>query len=123
MRSRSHSALNGYTAPRDLTEPSRFSSRSRQAIPVRTDYTAGAVRRFAQRAKDAAQTRQLSAIAAVLDGASREEAATARGYVMKKLGKVLDMNSAGKLLFALPVPTESRVSYLGFCKISGYAWR
>jgi hypothetical protein len=42
-----------------------------QAIPVRTDYTAGEVRRFAQRAKDGAQARRLLAIAAVLDGASR----------------------------------------------------
>ena len=50
-----------------------------QAIPVRTDYTAGEVRRFAQRAKDAAQVRRLLAIAAVLDGASREEAATIGG--------------------------------------------
>jgi hypothetical protein len=49
------------------------------AIPVRTDYTAGEVRRFAQRAKDAAQTRRLLAIAAVLDGASREEAAKIGG--------------------------------------------
>src|SRR6266542_4165556 len=40
------------------------------AIPVRTDYTAGEVRRLAQRAKDAAQARRLLAIAAVLDGAS-----------------------------------------------------
>src|SRR5205807_9190089 len=37
------------------------------------DYTAGEVRRFAQRAKDAAQARRLLAIAAVLEGASREE--------------------------------------------------
>src|SRR5262249_12513892 len=50
-----------------------------QAIPVRTDYTASEVRRFAQRAKDAAQARRLLAIAAVLDGASREEAATIGG--------------------------------------------
>src|SRR5262249_34906333 len=35
-----------------------------QAIPVRTNYTAGEVRRFAQRAKDAAQARRLLAIAA-----------------------------------------------------------
>jgi transposase len=49
------------------------------AIPVRTDYTAGEVRRLAQRAKDAAQTRRLLAIAAVLDGASREEAAKIGG--------------------------------------------
>src|SRR2546428_8095143 len=50
-----------------------------QAIPVRTGYTAGEVRRFAQRAKDAAQARRLLAIAAVLDGASREEAAKIGG--------------------------------------------
>jgi transposase len=50
-----------------------------QAIPVRTNYTAGEVRRFAQRAKDAAQARRLLAIAAGLDGASREEAAKIGG--------------------------------------------
>src|SRR2546423_2889555 len=50
-----------------------------QAIPVRSAYTAGQVRRFAQRAKDAAQARRLLAIAAVLDGASREEAAKIGG--------------------------------------------
>src|SRR5207249_10022924 len=49
------------------------------AIAVRTDYTAGEVRRFAQRAKDAAQARRLLAIAAVLEGASREEAAKMGG--------------------------------------------
>src|SRR5512133_4216633 len=49
------------------------------AIPVRTDYTAGEVRRFAQRARDAAQARRLLAIAAVLDGAAREEAAKIGG--------------------------------------------
>ena len=49
------------------------------AIPVRTDYTAGEVRQFAQRAKDAAQARRLIAIAAVLGGASREEAAKIGG--------------------------------------------
>ena len=46
-----------------------------QAIAVRRDYTASEVRRIAKRAKDAAQARRLLAIAAVLDGASREEAA------------------------------------------------
>jgi transposase len=50
-----------------------------QAIPVRTDYTAGEVRRLGKRAKDAAQARRLLAIAAVLDGASREEAANVGG--------------------------------------------
>jgi hypothetical protein len=46
---------------------------------VRTDFTSGEVRRFAKRAKDSAQTRRLLAIAAVLDGASREEAAKIGG--------------------------------------------
>src|SRR5579871_4083316 len=50
-----------------------------QAVAVRTDYTAGEVRRLATRAKDAAQARRLLAIAAVLDGASRTEAAKIGG--------------------------------------------
>jgi transposase len=50
-----------------------------QAVAVRTDYMAGEVRRLATRAKDAAQARRLLAIAAVLDGASRQEAATIGG--------------------------------------------
>jgi transposase len=50
-----------------------------QAIAVKSGYTSGEVRRFAKRAKDAAQARRLLAIAAVLDGASREEAATIGG--------------------------------------------
>src|SRR5260370_38312797 len=50
-----------------------------QAIAVRTDFTAGEVRRFAQRVKNAAQARRLLAIAAVLDGASREDAAKIGG--------------------------------------------
>src|SRR4051812_6088254 len=50
-----------------------------QAVPVGTDYTAGEVRRFARRAKDGAQARRLLALAAVLDGASREEAAKIGG--------------------------------------------
>src|SRR6185295_15332858 len=49
------------------------------AVPVRTDYTAGEVRRFARRAKDGAQARRLLALAAVLNGASREEAAKIGG--------------------------------------------
>jgi hypothetical protein len=50
-----------------------------QAVSVRTDYTAGEVRRFAKQAKDAAQARRLLAIAAVLDGASRGDAAKIGG--------------------------------------------
>jgi transposase len=50
-----------------------------QAIAVRTDYTAAEVRLLAKQAKDAAQARRLLAIAAVLDGGSRTEAATNAG--------------------------------------------
>jgi transposase len=50
-----------------------------QAIAVRTDYTAGEVRRFAKQAKDVAQARRLLAIAAVLEGASRADAAKVGG--------------------------------------------
>jgi len=50
-----------------------------RAIGVRADYTAGEVRRLAKQAKDGAQARRLLAIAAVLDGASRTEAAEIGG--------------------------------------------
>jgi len=50
-----------------------------QGIAVRTDYTADEVRGLAKRVKDAAQARRLLAIAAVLDGASRTEAAKIGG--------------------------------------------
>lgn len=49
------------------------------AISVRTDYSSKEVRRLAARAKDAGQARRLLAIAAVLDGASREDAAQIGG--------------------------------------------
>src|SRR5579863_9534280 len=50
-----------------------------RAIVVRTDDTSGSVRRVAQRVKNAAQARRLLAIAAVLDGSSREQAARIGG--------------------------------------------
>jgi transposase len=50
-----------------------------QAVPVRTDYTAGEVRRFAKGAKDPGQARRLLALAAVLEGGSRKEAAKLGG--------------------------------------------
>src|SRR5271163_2185725 len=50
-----------------------------RAIVVRTDCTSGDVRRVAQRVKNAAQARRLLAIAAVLDGSSREQAAKIGG--------------------------------------------
>ena len=50
-----------------------------RGIAVRTDYTSGDVRRIARRVKNAAQARRLLAIAAVLDGSSREQAAKIGG--------------------------------------------
>ena len=50
-----------------------------RAIELRTDYTSATLRLLAKRGKDTAQTRRLLAIAAVLDGASRAEAAKAGG--------------------------------------------
>jgi len=49
------------------------------AIAVRMDYSSKELRRLATRVKDAAQARRLLAIAAVLDGTSREEAAKIGG--------------------------------------------
>ena len=50
-----------------------------RAIAVKTDYSSAEVRGLAKRTKDAAQARRLLAIAAILDGASREEAAKTGG--------------------------------------------
>ena len=50
-----------------------------RAIELRTDYTSATLRLLAKRGKDTAQTRRLLAIAAVLDGSSREEAAKIGG--------------------------------------------
>lgn len=49
------------------------------AIAVRTDYSSKELRRLAGRVKNAGQVRRLLAIAAALDGASREEAARVGG--------------------------------------------
>ena len=50
-----------------------------QPIAVRTDFSAVELRRLARRAEDSDQVRRLLAIAAVLDGASRAEAAKVGG--------------------------------------------
>jgi putative transposase len=49
------------------------------AISVRTDYSSLELRRLAARVKDAGQARRLLALAAVLDGASRTDAARIGG--------------------------------------------
>jgi transposase len=50
-----------------------------KAIAVRSGYSSGELRRLAKGSRDAAQARRLLAIAAVLDGASRADAARAGG--------------------------------------------
>ena len=49
------------------------------AIAVRADFSSQKLRRLATRVRNAAQARRLLAIAAVLDGAGREEAAKIGG--------------------------------------------
>ena len=77
-----------------------------QAIAVRTGYTAGEVRRLAKRAKDAAQARRLLAIAAVLEGASRSEAAKIGGMDRQTLRDwVIRFNDQGADgLINIPAP-------------------
>lgn len=77
-----------------------------QAVPVRTDYTAGEVRRAAKYAKDAAQARRLLAIAAVLDGASRADAAKIGGMDRQTLRDwVIRFNEQGpEGLINIPSP-------------------
>ena len=76
-----------------------------QAVPVRTDYTAGEVRRFAIRAKDGAQARRLLALAAVLDGASRAEAAKIGGMHRQTLRDwVIRYNEQGPDGLNIPWP-------------------
>src|SRR5439155_22302436 len=56
-----------------------------QAIAVGRDFTSEEVRQLAKRAKDSSHERRLLAIAAVLDGASRQDAAKAAGMVRQTL--------------------------------------
>jgi transposase len=77
-----------------------------QAIAVRTDLIADGVRRLAKRAKDAAQARRLLAIAVVLDGASRENAAKIGGMDRQTLRDwVIRFNEQGPDgLISIPSP-------------------
>ena len=77
-----------------------------QAIAVRTDYSNGEVRQLAQRAKDAGQARRLLAIAAVLDGSSREDAARVGGMDRQTLRDwVIRFNEQGpEGLINIPSP-------------------
>ena len=77
-----------------------------RAISVRTDYSSGEVRRLAQRAKNAGQARRLLAIAAVLDGSTREEAARVGGMDRQTLRDwVIRFNEQGpEGLINIPSP-------------------
>jgi transposase len=66
------------------------------AIAVRTDFSSQELRRLATRVKDAAQARRLLAIAAVLDGSSREQAAKIGGMDRQTLRDwVIRFNAQG----------------------------
>jgi transposase len=53
------------------------------AIGVRSDYTSADLRRFARRSGDADQVRRLLAVALILDGGNRSEAAKVAGVTLQ----------------------------------------
>jgi transposase len=66
------------------------------AIGVRSDYTSADLRRFARRCGDADQVRRVLALAVILDGASRSEAAKVAGVTLQVVRDwVLRFNAAG----------------------------
>ena len=66
------------------------------AIPLRTDFDAGVLRREAKRATDAGQARQLLALAAIYDGARRTQAARIGGVTLQIVRDwVLKFNARG----------------------------
>ena len=66
------------------------------AVKLRTDFTAGELRRLAKKAKDVNQSRRLLSLAAVLDGMSRTEAAMIGGMDRQTLRDwVHRFNAAG----------------------------
>ena len=66
------------------------------AIRLREDLSSGQVRAFARSSKDAGQVRRLLAIAAILDGGSRSDAAKVAGVTLQIIRDwVLRFNEAG----------------------------
>lgn len=66
------------------------------AIGVRTDYTSSDLRGFARRRGDADQVRRLLAVALILDGGSRSEAARVAGVTLQIVRDwVLRFNESG----------------------------
>jgi hypothetical protein len=77
-----------------------------EAIALRRDFTAGELRGFAKRTRNAAQARRLLAVAAVLDGATRAEAAKTGGMDRQTLRDwVIRFNERGpEGLINIPSP-------------------
>lgn len=66
------------------------------AIGVRSDYTSADLRRFARRSRDPDQVRRVLAIALILDGGSRSEAAKVAGVTLQIVRDwVLRFNEGG----------------------------
>ncbi len=66
------------------------------AVGVRTDYTSGDLRGFSRRCGDADQVRRLLALALILDGGSRSEAAKVAGVTLQIVRDwVLRFNAGG----------------------------
>ena len=66
------------------------------AIGVRSDYTSADLRRFARRCRDADQVRRVLALAVILDGGSRSEAANMAGVTLQIVRDwVLKFNESG----------------------------
>src|SRR3974377_464579 len=81
-------------------------------LAVRTDYSSKELRRLASRVKNAGQARRLLAIAAVLDGAARDEAAKIGGMDRQTLRDwVIRFNEQGPDgLINVPAPGAPGVS-------------
>src|SRR4030081_900415 len=96
-----------------------------QAVPIRTDYTASEVRRFAKCAKDGAQARRLLALAAVLDRVSREEAAKLGGMDRQTLRDwVIGSTSKGRTVSSTFLRLARRPSSTTCTKpFSAGSWR
>jgi transposase len=68
----------------------------RAGVQIRTDYSAGDLRRIARQSGDADQTRRLLALAVILDGGSRSEAARTGGVGLQVVRDwVLRFNAGG----------------------------
>src|SRR6476659_1899172 len=92
-----------------------------QPIAVRIDYTADQLRRLARRTKDVAQARRLLAIAAVLDGASRAEAAKTGGMDRQTLRDwVIRFNEQGQE--GLTKDPFARRAAEARCGAPGFPW-